>query len=128
MKFGLGVLFASFVLATSLPAFADDSAYVAAAFSLANGTVGFADGADEDAVKAKALAECKTSGATDCQVGLSGKDICISLARATSRKRLGLGAGSSRAESQKEAMNECAKNNAEGCNIHDTYCAPDSIQ
>lgn len=128
MKFGLGIVFASLTLAISAPAFADDDAYVAAALSQSTGTVGFADGGGQDAVNAKALAECKSNGATDCQIAISGKDMCISLARATNKNSLGLGGGSSRAESQNKAMSECAKDGAQGCNIHDTYCAPQSIQ
>lgn len=127
MKSRYAIFFTIFALAIPAPGIAEEANCVAAALSLTNGTVGFALGVDEDAVKAKAMNECRTSGAADCQIGFSGKNICISLARATSRNRLGLGAGTSRAQSQKGAMDECAKHGAEGCNIHDTYCAPGSI-
>lgn len=120
------VAFAS-VLGLCWPAFAQETSYVAAAYSKTNGVVGFAEGGSDDGVRAKAMAECQTGGASDCEVAFSGANMCISLARATSRNRLGLGAGSSRAESQNAAMSECAKTGAEGCNIHDTYCAPSSI-
>ncbi|MFD2030419.1 DUF4189 domain-containing protein [Ancylobacter dichloromethanicus] len=100
---------------------------MAAAYSKSTGTVGFAKGGSDAEVRAKAMSECQTGGATDCEVAMSGANMCVSLARATSRDRLGLASGTSRAQSQNGAIRECAATGAEGCNIHDTYCAPSSI-
>lgn len=115
-------------LAVLPSAFAQESAdYVAAALSKSTGTVGFAVNDNADAARNMALAECQSSNAPDCEIALAGTRMCISLARATSRPALGLGAGASRASSQSTALSECAKNGAEGCNIHDTYCAPKTL-
>lgn len=128
MKAGLGILFTLAAFALSTPAMADDATYVAAALSKQTGTVAFFVGETDDATKSAALAECKGAGADDCEIAISGSNICISLARATSRDRLGLAEGATRAESQSGALSECSKTGAEGCNIHDTYCGPTSLQ
>lgn len=127
MKNRFRVVLIASTLALGGPALADEATYVAAAYSKSTGTVGFAEGGSDAEVRAKALSECQTGGASDCEVAMSGPNMCISLARATSRNRLGLASGTSRAQSQDGAMRECAATGAEGCNIHDTYCAPSSI-
>lgn len=115
--------------AIGLPAaaLADDETFIAAAYSKHNGTVGFAEATSEADAKSKAVSEC-AKGASDCQIMLAGSNMCISLARSADDKSLGLGGSGTRAGSQDEAMKECAVDGAEGCNIHDTYCAPDSLK
>lgn len=132
MKASIASLAAAAIIAlpaVGLPAAAraDDDTFIAAAYSKHNGTVGFAEATSEADAKSKAIAECE-KGASDCAVMVSGSDMCISLARSADGKSLGLGGSGTRAGSQDEAMKECAVDGATGCNIHDTYCAPDSIK
>ncbi|WP_018701464.1 DUF4189 domain-containing protein [Amorphus coralli] len=132
MKTRLVPYFAAVALAvatTGLPtaAMADDDTFIAAAYSKHNGSVGFAAATSEADAKSKAISECE-KGASDCQVMISGSQMCISLARSADEKSLGLGGSNTRAGSQDEAMKECAVDGAKGCNIHDTYCAPSSLK
>ncbi len=129
MRMGaIGPLLALGLLAGTPAAQAQDGGFVAAALSRSTGVVGFAVGDSAAGAENLATAECQSDGAPDCAIALSGPNMCISLARATSRHRLGLGSGASRAASQAAAMSECAQNGATGCNIHDTYCGPSSLQ
>ncbi|MCS0497833.1 DUF4189 domain-containing protein [Ancylobacter sp. MQZ15Z-1] len=128
MTFKLKTTLVAAAILVAAPAAAQQSNYVAAAYSKDTGNVGFATGHSEDSVKTTALSECQTGGASDCVVAIAGPDMCISLARATNKNRLGLGGGATRADSQSKAMSECAQNDAQGCNIHDTYCAPETIR
>lgn len=128
MKRMLGALVLAAALMSATSVRADDDTYVAAAYSKTNGVVGFFVGVGEQATQDAAMAECKGSGVDDCQLALSGTNMCISLARATNKNAFGLGKGATRAESQSVALSECAENNSEGCNVHDTYCAPESLK
>lgn len=118
----------AFASAFAMPgvATADDDTFIAAAYSKHNGSVGFAEATSEAGAKTKAIAACEED-ARECQIMIAGEKMCISLARSADRKSLGLGGSHTRAGSQSEAMKECAIDGAKGCNIHDTYCAPSSI-
>ncbi|WP_244629721.1 DUF4189 domain-containing protein [Martelella limonii] len=116
------------ITAGSVPALAFAQSNVAVAYSDSTQDVGFAEEDSESAASDKAMAECGKGGASDCSIAFSGSDMCVSLARATSKPAFGIGAGSSRQSSQDEALAKCAEGGAEGCNIHDTYCAPSNLE
>ncbi|MDQ0317186.1 DUF4189 domain-containing protein [Amorphus orientalis] len=126
MKIAIAMSTAFLMMLAAFPAAADDGSHVAAA-GTKSGTIGFAVEATADAAKSEAMKECQGADTGDCTVLLSGSDMCISLARSADRKSYGLGGGASRESSQTEAMKECAIDGATGCNIHDTYCGPSSI-
>ncbi|WP_162408976.1 DUF4189 domain-containing protein [Acuticoccus sediminis] len=89
--------------------------------------VGFVTGvANADDALARLEVTCDAAGAT-CTEAHAFHDQCAALARAASSSAtdaLGLSVHDTRAAAQQGALAECQKNGGEGCNIHDTYCAP----
>ncbi|MEW5423373.1 DUF4189 domain-containing protein [Amorphus sp. 3PC139-8] len=108
-------------------AIAADSDFVAAVYSKSTGNVAFAEGDSDMSVREKAMSECKSSGASDCELAFAGTNMCISLARSADEKSLGIGAGSSKSKAQDEAIKQCGDDGAVGCNLHDTYCGPTDL-
>ena len=76
----------------ALPAAAFAESNVAVAYSSSTQDVGFAEAGSEAEASDKAMSECGKGGAGDCEIAFSGADMCVSLARATSRAAMGIGA------------------------------------
>ncbi len=101
---------------------------VAAVYGKSTGNVACAEGGSDMDVRTKAMSECTKTGAGDCELAFAGTDMCISLARSADETSFGIGAGSSKDKAQAKAVTECAVDGAVGCNLHDTYCGPASLQ
>lgn len=112
----------------ALPAAASADEYVASAYSARTGDVSFSVGATKEAVERGAMETCRESGADDCKGAYVGTDMCISLARSADRQAFGLAAEPSREASQAEALGQCEKQGGTGCSIHETHCAPSSME
>lgn len=130
MKFG--ALFLVPVLVAGVPASAvaqdEHDAFIGVAYSKHSGFVVFAHGHDEETVTAELSDACAKADVSDCKTDFVGSNICISLARSGDDKEFGIAVESSRAASQERALSECTGANGKGCNIHDTYCAPSTLE
>jgi len=119
-----------FAILVTLPAAAAgaDGTFVAVVYSPSTGDVAFAQGDSDMAARTEAMSECQGRGVSDCKLAFGGTDMCVALARSADEKSFGIGAGSSRDRAHSRALDECASHGAVGCNLHDTYCGPASLQ
>ncbi len=124
VRLGLGILLAT--LAMALPA-AADGAHGAVGVATKTGFVAFVTG---KATQEEALAEvegiCTGEGQT-CDATKTYENQCAALARSQDDDTYGVGIEDTPAQAQATALTECTDHEGVGCNIHDTYCSPRSL-
>lgn len=123
----LGAAVAVFLTGSAVSPQADDGAFGAVAIDTRSGFVAFAYGlASEAEALDKVKAECAAQKAA-CNDGRPFHDACVSLARSSDDQKYGLAVEATRAAAQETALGECSDHGGVGCNVHDTYCAPDGL-
>jgi len=81
-------------------------------------------------VERGALQACQVGGAKDCKIVYSVMNDCLALAipGALIPNHYGYGSGQTREEAAAQALAECAKGGAIGCNVRDAPCSSDDLR